>query len=329
MSSLAGARRVDPGLARLLGSDEPAIRHIALVELAGRPAGDPDVVEARRAIPTGRLVRGLVRDPSDGDRRIHPYSKWRGAHWRLVSLVDLGVPPDAAPLAELGEPVLDWLTGSSHRGNVPSIEGRSRRCASQEGNALTACSRIGLAGDDRVRLLATSLVGWQWPDGGWNCDRRPAVTHSSFHESWPALLGLAEYGAATGDRAVRRAVDRGAEFLLRHRVVFSERTGKLAHPALVRLRYPPYWHYDLLAGLKVLARSGHVADGRAEPALDRLVGLRDADGTWSTRGRWWKPPGQGRGSVDVVDWGAPGPSEPLTLGALRVLRAAGMWSPET
>jgi len=44
---------------------------------------------------------------------------------------------------------------------VKAIDGLVRRCASQEGNALAVCCRLGLADDPRVRLLAESLVEWQ------------------------------------------------------------------------------------------------------------------------------------------------------------------------
>ena len=62
--------------------------------------------------------------------------------------------------------VLDWLTGRSHRQRVLVINGLTRRCASQEGNALAVACRLGMAGDPRAELLARSLVAWQWPDGG-------------------------------------------------------------------------------------------------------------------------------------------------------------------
>jgi hypothetical protein len=327
MTAVSERQAVDAGLSRLLASDEPAIRHAALVELAGRPADDRVVAAARRAIPGGDLVRGLLETPDNAGRAIAPYSKWRGAHWRLVSLVDLGVPADAVPISSLVEPILSWLVGKYHRTNVARIEGRFRRCASVEGNAVASCSRLGLADDERVRVFASSLIEWQWPDGGWNCDRRPSATHSSFHETLPALLGLVEFAAETGDRDAAQAVDRGAEFLLRHRVVYSERTGELADPAFVRLRYPPYWHYDLLAALKVLGRAGRLGDDRAAPALELLAKKRAGDGTWATSGRWWRPPGSSSALVEVVDWGSSGPSAPLTLGALRVLKAAGRWDP--
>jgi hypothetical protein len=103
--------------------------------------------------------------------------------------------------------------------------------------------------------------------------------HSSFHESWGPILGLAAYGAD-------EAAARGAAFLLEHRVVFSHRTGEPAHPAFLRIRFPAYWHYDLLAGLRTLAAAGVVREPRARDALGLLESKRRPDGTWRVAGKW-------------------------------------------
>ncbi|HEU0303477.1 MAG TPA: hypothetical protein VFR32_02745, partial [Gaiellaceae bacterium] len=153
-------------------------------------------------------------------------------------------------------------------------------------------------------------------DGGWNCDVRPHVTHSSFNETWGPVLGLAAFGE-------RDATERGVEFLLRHRVVFSHRRRTvLAHPVFMKLRYPPYWHYDLLVGLRTLAAADALGDPRSAPALDLLESKRLADGTWHVEGRWWKRPGSKGSNVEAVDWGAAADAL-LTAHALHVLTVAG------
>jgi hypothetical protein len=184
-----------------------------------------------------------------------------------------------------------------------------------EGRALQTSLAVGLRGDPRLDALAEALEATQWPDGGWNCDRHRECVHSSFHESWGPTLGLAAYGADD-------AATRGAEFLLEHRVVFSHRTGEPAHPAFLRIRFPPYWHYDLLAGLRTLAAVGAINDPRAADALDLLEAKRRPDGTWRVEGKWWKRPGSGGRNAEAVDWGATA-NEVLTEQALGVLGAAG------
>ena len=196
------------------------------------------------------IVAGLSRDYG-----VHPYSKWQGAHWRLASLVEIAA-DDALPAARrAAEDVLGWLANPKRPRKFPTIDGRVRRCASQEGRALYACCRIGMADDPRLRMIAESLVATQWPDGVWNCDRHPEATHSSFNETWAPTMGLAAYARETGDAEARGAADRAAEFLLQHSVYQSPRTGRPAHPAFTRLRWPPYWHYDALVGLVTLDRS--------------------------------------------------------------------------
>jgi hypothetical protein len=270
----------------------------------------------------GPKVRALLAGQGDdGGFGVHAYGKWGGAHWRLVSLVELGVPAGEPRCVAAAGTVLDWLTGRGHRARIAAIDGLVRRCASQEGNALAVCCRLGLAGDARVALLAESLVEWQWPDGGWNCDRRASGRRSSFHESLPPTWGLHEYWTATGDTAARDAARRTAELFLEHRLFRVSGTGDAIHPSFVVLHHPPFWHYDVLQALHVLAQMGLAGDERASDALELVASRRRTDGRWQAGGRWWRPPGSTGSNVEVVDWGR-GPSEPITLNALRVLRAA-------
>ncbi len=251
------------------------------------------------------------------DSGVHAYAKWRGAFWRLISLVDLGVEPGHPGALAAAEQTLEWVADPKRLDEVMrlQIDGRVRRHASQEGRALQACLDLGLSGDPRLDTLAESLVETQWPDGGWNCDRHRECTHSSFHESWGPIVGLARYGAD-------EAVARGVEFLLEHRVVFSHRTGEPAHPSFLRLRFPAYWHYDLLTGLRTLAAAGALGDARTGDALDLLESKRRPEGTWRTEGRWWKRPGSKDGNVEAIDWGDAA-NELLSEQANGVLRAAG------
>jgi hypothetical protein len=251
------------------------------------------------------------------DYGVHPYAKWGGAFWRLISLVDLGVAPGHDGAVKAAEQTLGWVASPTRLAEIRKrrIAGRIRRCGSQEGRALQACIDVGLRGDPRLDVLAEELVDSQWPDGGWNCDRHRECTHSSFNETWGPILGLARYGES--DTAAR-----GAEFLLEHQVAYSHRTGGLAHPTILRLRWPQYWHYDLLAGLRTVAASVGLDDPRLEKPLDALTEKRHEDGTWHVEGKWWKGPGSKGSNVEVVDWGRSA-NELLTEQAESVLHLAG------
>jgi hypothetical protein len=302
----------------LLSSEEPAIRLMARRDLCDED-GTPSA-----PILDGAKVRTLLSGQQpDGGFGDHPYRKWAGAHWRLVSLVELGLPPDEPRAVRAAETVLDWLTGPEHRSRITAIDGLVRRCASQEGNALAVGSRLGMAGDPRVELLAHSLVQWQWPDGGWNCDVKADGGRSSFHESLAPMWGLYEYWQATGEPNAWEAARRTAELFLTHRLFRTLRTVEVIHRSWMALHYPPYWHYDILQALVVLTRMGLVGDPRCDDALDVLRRRRLADGRWRPGGYWWKPPGSERGNVEVVGWGRSAPNEMITLNALRILRSVG------
>jgi hypothetical protein len=308
----------------LLASGDPSLRYFTLTELLDRPAGDPEVQAARQAIAQGPIAQALLAGQQpDGGFGVHPYQKWTGAHWRLVSLVELGIPAGEPRACAAAGQVLGWLTGEGHRRGIQSVSGRVRRCASQEGNALAVCSRLGLAGEPSVQLLARSLVEWQWPDGGWNCDKNPGAWHSSFHESLAPLWGLIEFFRATGDPHSREAIERARELFLSHRLFRSDRTGEIIHPEWLKLHYPPYWHYDVLQGLLVLSRGGPLCDPRLQEALDLIEAKRLPGGCWKAEGYYWRPPGTKGSNVEVVDWGRRGFNPWITLNALRVLKSGG------
>jgi hypothetical protein len=301
----------------LLESDEPAIRYLTRRDLL-----DDDDPAGRSRIADGPWVRALLDGQhEDGGFGVHPYSKWTGAHWRLVSLVELAIPTDHEGARRAADTVLDWLTSDRHRSGIHAIDGLTRRCASQEGNALAVASRLGMADDPRARLLAASLIEWQWPDGGWNCDERG--TMASVNETLAPMWGLHEYSVATGDGEAAQSARRAAEVFLGRRMFRSRRTGEVVKKEWLAFHYPPYWHHDVLQGLLVLSRVGLVTDSRTADALDHLERRRLPDGRWRPGAYWWNPPRSGKRQMDVVDWGRSSPNEMITLNALRVLKEAG------
>ena len=228
---------------------------------------------------------------------MHPYSKWKGAHWRLVSLVELGIPRTSLEANRAADSVLDWIATPLWQKPLV-IAGRERRHASIEGNALAVSCRLGKHRDKRVRSLVEVLLRAQWPDGGWNCDRRPEASHSSFHETLAPIWGLVEYHRETKDQRAGDAANAAGELLLRHELFKSTRSGAPINSEWMHIHWPHYWHYDFFHGLRAVSMLGKANDPRASAALRHLDELRQADGAWRASGRryWTK-------STEVVDWG--------------------------
>lgn len=193
---------------RLLDAGEPAVRFKIRGNVLGENVTSAAVQQLQQEIKISPRVQTLLSERNEEGRiPRHPYAKWIGAHWVLADLADNGYPAGDASLRPLWEQVCQWLLGTSHLKGVKRINGRVRRCASQEGNALFYSLKLGLA-DERTEELASRLVAWQWPDGGWNCDKNPQASHSSFHESLIPLRGLALNGRMTGNQqsAVRWSI---------------------------------------------------------------------------------------------------------------------------
>jgi hypothetical protein len=309
-------RRSSAKLRNVLAASSSQDRSIELLQ--------EEAEEEQDRIAEGPKVRALLAgQQANGGFSVHPYRKWTGAFWRLASIVELQIPAGHERAVAAAETVLNWLTSDDHRSHIRIIDGLTRSHATQEGIALAVCCRLGLDEDDRVQFLARSLLEWQWPDGGWNCDVRSTGHRSSFHETLGPMWGLREYWKATGDWPALAGARRAAELFLEHRVFRSRRTGEVIHPEWTKLHYPPYWHYDVLQALLILAR----LDSRVIPepvtGLDVLERKRLRDGRWRPGGYWWRLPGSAGSNVEIVDWGRGAPNEMITLNALRVLRAAG------
>jgi hypothetical protein len=350
----------DPAIDWLLTSDEPGVRYLTRRDLLDEPAAgdekrilDGPKVSALLAgqRPDGafwgrpgviRRYRGSSRSPEEviGVKTVPAgvAKGWPATHWRLVSLVELGIPAGEPRAVAAANYLLDETLARHRDRPTPIIDGLPRACVGGEGAALVIAARLGMTDDPRVRKIAGALLDWQWPDGGWNCHRNASGRRSNFHESINVAWGLHEYAQATGDTATAAAAGRTAELYLEHRLFYSLGTGipskyrpnpppagQVINQRWLKLGYPSYWHYDILAVLTLLARISRIDDPRAHDALDLLERKRRPDGLWAADRQWWTPP-ESRFAHQhaVVDWGlAHQPNEMITLNALRILRAAG------
>jgi hypothetical protein len=312
---------------------DPAMQLKIRVGVLGEDPGAPAIWLLREKIKASPRAQTLLsgRD-ADGrifDKAYHAYRKWTGAHWTLVDLAEIGYPAGDVELLPLRDQVYAWLFSEQHRDKIKTIDGRVRRCASQEGNALWATIKLGLT-DDRTQQLVDGLLRWQWPDGGWNCDRNPTADTSSFMESLIPLRGLALYVQRTGDPVVARAVERATEVFLSRRLFRRRSDGSVIHPEFLVLHHPCYWHYDILFGLRVIAEAGFLNDPRCAEALDVLESKQLLDGGWPAEKKYYRVSDKPVSGRSLVDWGGASKrrmNEWVTAEALTVLTAVGRWRP--
>lgn len=313
-------------LLHLAAHENPSIRYMYLTGYAGKGQSDPEVTAVKQVVKTSPLIETMLSPRSeDGALPFHAYSKWRGAYWTLLQLVDLGYPSGDDSIIPLFDQCFDWLLDPARLKKIPFIDGRYRRCALQEAGTVLSAVRLGSI-DSRVEQLVDLLLKWQWPDGGWNCDKKPKAHHSSFYESLIPLRGMNAYARATGDPRVKQSVERAAELFLSHRLFKRSSTGEVISDVFTKLAFPPYWHYDILVGLIGMDEVGALKDPRCQDALDLLQSKRLPAGGFAAEVKYFVTNLKAPSIVSPINWGPANPkiqNDYLTARALGVLKKAG------
>ncbi|MBK9334331.1 MAG: hypothetical protein IPM96_18455 [Ignavibacteria bacterium] len=326
----------------LLNSDEPSIRFKTRVNVLSEEIDSPEFKALQNEIKNSGHVKKILSF-RDRDGRItrgrNVYDKWKGSHWVLSSLADIGYPQQDRSLIPLKDQVLDfWLkeyyftdievikkSDLNNKTGVPVISGKHRRCASMQGNALFFLTKLGLF-DKRLDSLAERLLHWQWDDGGWNCDKNPEAKNSSYMESLLPLRGLSIYSKYSDNKKIHTAVKKAAEIFLKRKLFRKVSDGSVMKDEFLSLHYPLYWHYDILGGLKAMAEAGFIKDRRCSEALDILESKALPTGGWAAEKKYYTVSDEFIMNADSVGWGETGKrkfNEWVTADALYVLKAAG------
>ena len=318
-------------MVELCGSDDPVLAYKA--RLLSDRSCDPAHAQALQArIPESPTARALVRVLEQDEKTLHhAYRKYQGPHWTLTCLALIDYPPGDEALQPLVHRVYDWLS-SRHflepplTAIYPGQEDRVRHCASMDGNAIWYSVRLGLE-DERTRAVVDRLIDWQWPDGGWNCDKRTEVALSSFQESLIPARGLWAYGRVHGYRPALDAAQRAADLVLARRLLWHVRDDTPVVPAWGgrpdRINYPIQF-YDVLFALQVMAELGRIDDPRCADALALLESKRLHDGGFPLEALNAPRADRVASGHSYADWGPSGTrrSNPLvTLAATGVLQA--------
>jgi len=307
---------MNPTIRWLLAGD-PSIRWQVLRDLTDGSERSVDR-ERRRVALEGWGARLLAEQATDG--RWAPgksadgglYSpKWISTTYTMLLLRDLGLPPNNPQARKACHLLLE--RGLQRDGGLNyGWRGQSETCITGMGLSILSYFEQD---DDRLDALAAHLLDQQMDDGGWNCQRPRGATHSSVHTTISVLEGLRHYELHRRRklRAVRLAQRRGRGFLLEHRLFRSHRTGNVIKPVLLRLAFPPRWHYDILRGLDYFRAVNAPRDRRLAEAIDILRSKRRPDGRWMLEHRF-----RAKTYFEMERLG--GASRWNTLRALRVLQ---------
>lgn len=328
------ALRADP-LPWLLERETPAVRHMALRLLVDRDENDPEVRTARGAAMRADPIAAVLDQQKPDGYWVKPgpgYGpKYTGTVWSVIFLDQLGADGRDRRVRKACEYVLSHtqartggFASSGTRGEGPPSPSSVIHCLN--GNLLRALIGFGWLDDPRVKRAvdwqARSITG-----EGFEAYYRSGTTGPGFacgvNDGLPcawgaikALRGLARVPARRRTTQVRRAVQRGVEFLLsRDPAVADYPTSTKVSSNWFKPGFPSGYVADVLQNLETLAELGHARDPRLSNAVDWIRSQQDERGRWRNRyaynGKMW---------VDIERQGSP--SKWVTLRACFVLKQA-------
>jgi hypothetical protein len=245
--------------------------------------------------------------------------KWTSTHYTLLELRDLGLSPRNIACRESTGLLLANRYGKAGGINLARSIEFSDVCVN---GMLLNIAGYFTPHSGKLRDIVDFLLHTRMPDGGWNCEYRKGARHSSLHTTVSVLEGLDCYlqsGNSYRTADMKGAIREAIEFLLRHRLFRSHRTGAIIDRNMLRLSFPPRWRYDVLRGLDCMRSLGCEYDERMQEAIDLLISKRRNDGRWPLQS-----PHKGRVHFQMERVGQP--SRWNTLRSLRVLTHFGIFS---
>src|SRR5712692_7829939 len=309
-----------PGLDWLLERENPPIRFFALRDILGRSPNSREVLEAREEIRKYSLVRKVLRARTKEGywppKETCYAPKWTYTVWPLMLLGEMEFTPDQG-VKRACETFLDLHQLDNGAFTCPSPLDVKRWVSRHPGKKGKRWEEPCLTGN----MIRTLLVF------GYGEDRRvKKAKHSSFMSTIEPLWAYAEIPRTKWTCKKKRSAEKGAEFLLMHRVYKSDHHHwKHSLPFATTFHFPMYYYYDALHGLRVLAKLGYGDDERVRDAVHLILSKRSPDGKWLLEGDWSREPeareNKRKALVDVEElWK---PSKWITLNCFRALTATG------
>ena len=257
----------------------------------------------------------LRRQNPDGHWGVKFYQpKWTSSHYTLLDLRNLCISSSCKRIKRTVDMIAAEEKGPDGGINPAGSIMQSDVCIN--GMFLNYACWFTIR-EDLLVSVVDFILSQVMPDGGFNCRfNRSGADHSSLHSTISVCEGIAEYrlhGYTYRLDELKAVESSSQEFMLKHQLFRSDRSGEIIHKDFLRLPYPGRWKYDILRALDYFQYAAAAPDERMEPALDVLMKKRREDGRWNVQA---KHPGEVH-----FEYEKPGqPSRWNTLRALRVLQ---------
>ena len=222
----------------------------------------------------GRSVEYLASHLAQDSIQQDPYwPKWDSPWWHMTLLWEMGLAeliPKSAVDAMVDAFRSRYLTFFPLRFDLLPPEIDTRRhvvCHCAVGTMYQVLSACEIEVDEELPWMRPWFFRYQLPDGGLNCDEEAytkATPKSSIVSTLPPLEAVLFSTGRDFDFEEVEFLDRGAEYLIDHRLYRSVTSGEVTVPEWLDLCFPRFYMYDVLRGLRFLARWA-VVRGRSLP----------------------------------------------------------------
>jgi hypothetical protein len=262
-----------------------------------------------------RFLAARNADGSWGERLYQP--KWISSHYTLLDLRTLEIDPRNAQIRQS----IARIASAEKRpdGGIGPARSIPVSDVCVNGMFLNYASYFQSPESD-LQSIVDFILAQRMDDGGFNCLRNTSgAQHSSLHSSLSVAEGIQQYAASGYAYRLPELIEAAAsarEFMLRHRLFRSQRTGAVISPQMLRFAFPPRWKFNILRALDHFRAAGQPWDSRMSDALAIVASKQRPDGKWLLAAAH---PGQVHFQMEQVGQ----PSRWNTLLALRVLRRFG------
>ncbi|MFQ6058419.1 MAG: nitrogen fixation protein NifH [Anaerolineae bacterium] len=321
----------------LLEPDNHGVRYFALTELLDRPADDPEVIEARRAVMASGPVPAILEAQHPEGYWVKPgpgYNpKYRGTVWSVIFLAQLGADGADERVRRACQYVLSHSVAANGAFSATGAPSGAIHClGSNLGEALLD---LGCLGDERLDRaldwLARAITGegiapaedrhapLRYYKSGTCGPGFACAANKGLPCAWgavKAMLALSKLPEPARTPVIQRAIETGVEFLLsRDPAVADYPMGWSTKPSRswFRFGFPVFYVTDVLQNLEALTALGYGADPRLARAIDLVLSKQDERGRWKLEYHY-----HGKSWSDIEERGKP--SKWVTLRALRVIK---------
>ena len=314
-------KKMKPALDWLLEDEQPSVRYLALTQLLEKAENDPEVKDARNAIPEKGWAADILAKQQPGGFWVAEESfykpKYFSTNWMLLILSDLGLTKKDPRIASACE---QWIKKFSKPDGGFAMEGSKTGHLCTNGNTARALVKFGYSEHPKVKSAFEWLVKNAAELGGWSC-----FGSGRNLDSWEGMSAFAEYPRQKWTKNMKLVVEKATEFYLEREL---HKQGDHYEP-WYRFHYPVHYYYDLLVGLEFMTALGYTKDARLRHAVGVLKKKKGAGGRWNLdavhpdveggMGEWYaKHPKQAPQPFSLEGEGEP--SKMITLRAMLVLK---------